>query len=90
MVSLTKSKIWGWLAMAIVIAIIIITFPARTEWWIFFDIFFAFMMVFFHLLALYLKKATAISRTLDFWAFIFGVLTVLAIIGEFIAMQYLF
>lgn len=83
--NIVKSRWGAWGAFAIVIAVMIITFSMRGEWWTFIDIFFAFLMVFFHLIAVYFNKIPAISKQLDLWALIFGVLTVLAIIGEYIA-----
>lgn len=87
---LLESKIAGWVALVLVIALIVITFSMRSVWWSFFDLFFIFMMVFAHLAALYLRKfSPAASATLDRVALVCGCLTILAIIGEYIAFQFI-
>ena len=85
MKNLQKSKGLAWGALALVVLVIVLTFASREYWWAFIDVFFAFLMVFFHLLAVYMWRATAISRKLDLWALIFGILMILAFIGEAIA-----
>lgn len=85
---LTRSRLVAWAALAVVVTVICLTFSMRGEWWCFIDIFFAFMMVFCHLLALYLGKMSPVAcRKLDFLALVFGILTVLAIVGEYISMS---
>ena len=80
-----KSKTAAWIAMAIVIVLIAITFKYRTEWWCFTDIFFAFMFVFCHLLALNIVKLSPIaSRKLDMASLVFGILAVVSFIVEYI------
>ncbi len=62
-----------------------ITFRFRTLWWMFIDMFFAFMTVFSHLMAVYVVKFNIhSSRKLDFMAVLFGILTVVAIIAEIV------
>lgn len=83
-----KSKIAALAALVLVIVLIGVTFSMRPAWWCFFDIFFAFMMVFCHLLALQLvKMSKAASRKLDTAAMVFGVLTVIALIVEYIVLH---
>ena len=83
---LLRSKLVAWLAMAIVVAVIIITFRFRTVWWAFIDEFFAFMAVFCQLAAVYLYSLNRyIGKKLQTFAAIFGVLMILSFIGEYIA-----
>lgn len=80
-----KSKICAWLAFALMIVILGFSFRLRQEWWMFFDIFFAFMMTFCHLVAVYVNKLNLIvSERLDLLALIFGICTVLSMIVEYI------
>ena len=84
--SLFQSKIVAWFAMAIVVVVIVATFSFRPAWWAFIDEFFAFMMVFCQLVALYIMKSNIYAgKKLQVIAAIFGGLMVLAIIGEYIA-----
>lgn len=86
-----KSKIAAWIALAIVVVVIGLTFSIRAYWWSFIDIFFAFMTVFLHLMALYIgRMSPAASRKLDFIAMIGLTLTVLSLIGEYIAWNFIF
>lgn len=81
-----ESRGVAWGAFALVIAVLVLEFCMGPQpWWAYIDVFCAFMMVFFHLVATYMRRATAISRQLDLWAMVFGVMTVVAIIGEYIA-----
>ncbi len=83
-----KSKFWAWCAFVLIIAVMILTFALRPVWWCFADIFFAFMMVFCHLMAVYLTRYNRYaSARLDMVAIICGILTVIALIAEFIAFQ---
>lgn len=84
------SKILAWCALALVIIIIAMTFMMRGPWWSFIDVFFAFMMVFCHLLAVYFRKLPHPSRQLDLTALVCGILCVLALVGEYIADSILF
>ena len=71
--------------MILIMAVIVMTFSLRTEWWCFADIFFAFMMVFCHLIALYLMKFNSYaSRKLDTMAMVFATLAVVSLIVEYI------
>ena len=83
-----ESKLMAWLALAIVIAVIVITFQYRQAWWSFIDLFFAFMMVFCQLAGLYIKSFNPYAgKKLQTFACIFLILMILAFIGEYIAYQ---
>lgn len=82
---LKDSKIMAWCAMVLVIAVTVMTGLLRTEWWTYIPVFFAFMMSFFHLLAVYMRRIPQMSRTLDVWALAFGVLMIVGIIGVYAA-----
>lgn len=83
-----KSKVLAWVALILIIAILCISFTQRGVWWAYIDIFFAFMMCFIHLMAVYLgKKLPAVGRQLDFAAFICGCLAILAFAIEYLAFQ---
>lgn len=83
-----KSKIVALFLLAIVVAGVILSFERRTEWWMFGDIFFAFMMTFSHLMALTLGKLNPpAARKLEYAACIFGVLFVVAFLIEFFVIQ---
>lgn len=79
-----KSKIAGWCAMGlmIVVTVLCVTLPGvKQYWWELTDVFFAFMMVFCHLAALYLEKLSVrASKRLDTIAMVFGILAIVALI----------
>ena len=84
--NLLQSKIVAWAAMAIVVIVIVATFSLRPAWWAFIDLFFAFMMVFCQLVAVYFFKLNPyVSKKLQSIAAICGVLMILALVGEYIA-----
>lgn len=88
---LLKSKIAAWLAFALVILILCLTFRVRLAWWAFFDVFFLFMASFCHLAAVMLSAINGVvSRKLDKCAFWALVLAVIAFIGEWVAFECLF
>lgn len=81
-----KSKTAAWLAMLIVIIVIAFTMPYRQAWWIFIDIFFAFMMVFSQLASLYIEKLNKYAaKKLRTCAAVFLILWFFSLIGEYIA-----
>lgn len=83
-----QSTIVAWIALLIVVIVIITTFEYRQAWWSFFDLFFAFMMVFCQLAGLYIKRFNPFAgKRLQTIAFIFLVLAVLAFIVEYILYQ---
>ena len=91
MSSILKSKIYAWICFVVVIAIIVFTFRLRTEWWCFIDLFFAFMMVFCHVIALTVEKYNrTASLKLERSALVMGILMIISLIAETIAFQILF
>lgn len=88
---LLKSKTFSIVALFVIIALMIATFKLRIAWWACIDMFFAFMMVFTHFASLYLAKFNPYaSKTLDTIAMWCGIMTVVAIIGEYIAYSIIF
>ena len=81
-----KAKICAWGALIIVIVVMALTFSMRVAWWAFADVFFAFLMTFLHLLAVYFYKLKGISRQLDMAALVCGVLMIVSLIVEFFLM----
>lgn len=90
--NLLKSKICAIGALILCIIVIILTFSIRKEqWWMFIDIFFVFMAIFSHLMALTIERLNAkASRKLDTIAFWMLIIGVVAFIGEWIAFNALF
>lgn len=85
---LLRSKTVAWLAMCIMVLIIFLTFAIRPAWWFFFDEFFGFMMVFCQLVAVYTIGLNAyVAKRLQLFAAWFGILAIIALIGEFIVYQ---
>lgn len=83
-----NSKGAAWCAFFIIIIALIFTFSVRTVWWSFFDIFFAYMATFFHLIAIYAKpRLYAIGRQMELVAAVFFILAIIAFIIEFIFWQ---
>lgn len=83
-----KSKTTAWCAFLLILLVIILTYPLRCVWWAYFDIFFAFMMVFMHVIALTIEKYNVLaSSKLEKISLIMGIMTVLSLIGEWIAFQ---
>ena len=85
--TILQSKGVAWASMLLIVAVVIFTICMRyvVSIWDYLSIFFAFMMVFCHLMALSLKKMSSnASRKLDYAALIFGILAVLAVILIFI------
>lgn len=84
-----RSKILGWLLLGVVVVLIIATFDIHTPIWGYADEFCAFMMVFSHLMAIYLgKMSKAASRKLDVIALVFGGLMIIALICEYFIFTY--
>ena len=77
-----SSRILAWAAMAIVVACIVLAFVLGLGWFTFVDIFFAFLMTFCHLLAVYMWKARTISRQLDTAALVCGVLMIVSLVVD--------
>jgi len=88
MTNLLKSKTAAWCAFIFIIVVIALTFKMREVWWAFFDEFFAFMMVFCQLVAVYIARYNSNAcRKLHTCAAVFGIIMILALIGEFITYQ---
>ena len=88
--NIRESKTVAWLAMILVVILLVvmICLGMFNEVWEYSSIFFAFMMVFCHLMALNLRKMSmAASRKLDVLSLIFGILTVVAVIVIYILAQ---
>ena len=86
MKKILRSKLTAWIAFAVVIVLLVVTFQIRTVWWAFIDIFFAFMAAFVNLVSVTVEKINPIvSRKLNFWTLVFCILFILAFIGEWIA-----
>lgn len=81
-------SVWvSWGAFVIVVLFIILTFGMRGPWWSYFDIFFAFMMVFMHLMSVYIgKRLPGVGRQLDSVSFVMGCLMIISFIVEWILM----
>ena len=77
---LIQSKATAWGAFLLIVIMLVLTFSLRSVWWAFFDVFFLFMMVF----------SPLASGKLDAAAFVFGILGILSLIGEYIAWQVVF
>lgn len=76
--------------LVIVLVVIVLTFKMRTRWWAMTDVFFIFMAVFAHLMALMLGSYSPVaSRKLDMAALVCLCLGVLALIGEYVAFQFI-
>lgn len=86
--NILQSKIVAWFAMIIVVMAIIFTFSLRPVWWAFFDEFFAFMMVFCQLVAVYTyPKMPYVAKKLQVIAGWCLILAVLSFIVEYIFWQ---
>lgn len=85
-----QSRAVAWFALIVVVLAIIFTFSLRPVWWAFFDEFFAFMMVFCQLVAVYsLPKMPFVAKKLQIIAAWCLILAVLSFIIEFIFWQIL-
>ena len=82
---LLESKLTAWVAMALVVAMVVLTFLLHTPWYGFIAVFFCFVAVFAHLSALYLKKmSVTASRKLDVCALMCLLFAVAAFLAEYI------
>lgn len=88
MKKLLQSKVLAWCAFLLVFIVIIVSYSMRSAWWMFIDIFFAFLATFCHLMAVnFAKISRSASKNLDLAAAVCGLLFVLSFIVEFIFMQ---
>ncbi len=82
----SKPAAWGGMILTIFVIVVLSVF--RTVWWTFIPLFFMFMEAFCELVAVYIMRLSQpAAKTLQLCAFVFGILTVLAIIAVFIAFQ---
>ncbi len=89
MTTFFRSKLFAWLAFALVIVLLVTTFKMRVEWWAFIDVFFAFMAAFINLVSVTVSKINPkVSGMLNTWTFIFCILFIIAFIGEWIAFSF--
>ena len=84
MSKLRESKPLAICAMVLVMVVLVLIAFMNPDWWEYIPVFFAFMMAFFHLLAVFMARVPRMSRLLDLWAFAFGVLMIVGIIGVYI------
>lgn len=84
MSKLRESKPLAVCAMLLVVVVLVLISFMNPEWWEYIPIFFAFMMAFFHLMAVFMARIPNMSKLLDLWAFVFAVLMVVGIIGVYI------
>lgn len=81
MYSILKMKGVAWGALVLIVVWLVLVLKTPALWWCYIAPFFAFMMVFCHLAALYLNKVSNVaSRKLDLIALIMGVLSIIAVI----------
>lgn len=91
MASLHKSKLLTGLALLMVTVCICLTFPYRSEWWNFIDVFCFFMACFLQLMALMLGKTlVSAGKKLSMCALVFCILGVIALIAEAVAWFFIF
>lgn len=91
MTKIFKSRLTAWLAFALVIVLLVVTFRVRTVWWAFIDIFFAFMAAFVNLVAVNVRRLNpVVSARLNTAAFIFGILFIVAFLAEWIISEAIF
>lgn len=84
---LKQSGALSWCAMILMVIVIIIAISTRvvSSIWEYSTLFFAFMAIFCHLMAVMLVKMSArAAKKLDIFAMIFGFLAILALIVVFI------
>lgn len=86
-----KSKLVMGIALLMAILCICLTYTYRTEWWSFIDIFCFFMAAFLQLMSLMFSKTLVLAaKKLSFCAGVFGILGIVALIGEAIAWYMIF
>lgn len=88
---LRKSKSAAWIALILILAVLVLNVFVKDKWWSFIDIFFGFMMVFCHLVSLYIEKFNKVSSgKLEVIAFICGILMIVAFIVEYVVESVIF
>lgn len=89
--SVFQSKTWVGVILALIVLGIGLTFSSRHSWWCFIDIFFFFMAAFMQLMSLVLAKTgAATTAKLQLIAIVCGILGIVALIGEAIALFVIF
>lgn len=84
MKSFFRTKIAAIFLLGIVVAVIVVTFRMRTHWWMFCDLFMAFMAAFCRLMSLTLGKISPFAGIkLRFASLVFGILFVIAAAIEY-------
>lgn len=91
MMKFFQSKLAGFVAMLLVLALIVIAFVYHTPWWGFIALFFLFLGIFTHLASLYLGKINrVIGKKLDLCALVCICLAIIGFITEYILFQFAF
>lgn len=91
MQKLLRLKATAWAALVLVIIVIAVTFSMRTAWWTYTDLFFMFMTAFCNLVACYIAKLSpSAAKKMRNVTILFGILTILAFIGEYIALHIIY
>lgn len=93
MMTTTKKMLFALLALIVSIVYVALTFRLRKElgWWAFADCFALFMAVFTWLMSLLISKMIPHSgRVLSNIALVFGILFIIALVGEYIAYSVMF
>ncbi len=93
MMATTKKMLLALLALIVTIVYIAVTFRFRKElgWWAFIDCFAIFMTVFTWLMAMVVGKMIPHSgKVLTKISLVFGILSVISLVGEYIAYTILF
>lgn len=86
--SFIESRIVSWIALFVIVLWIVMQLRTPDPWWTYLSIFFAFMMVFCHLAALYLFSISwRASHKLDSLSILCGILFVVALVATYIASQ---
>ncbi len=88
-----QSKAFAWIAFIVALAYLVMGFKSRSgiAWWAFIDVFFVFMAAFLNLVMCYVRNVNRIvADKLNTWVFVFGILFILAFIGEYIAIYVMF
>lgn len=81
-----QSKGAAWAAFILVLIYLVTTFKMRMAWWMYIDVFCIFMASFLNLMICYVRNINPpVAQKLNNWVFIFGILFVLAFIGEWCA-----
>lgn len=84
---IAESKIAAFGGVVLAAAVVVLTFDIRPLWWMFIDVFFMFMMAFTWFVSVLLAKYNVrAQKKLQQIATVCGVLWILSLIGEYIAL----